>query len=278
MVVMKTSLVITLFIILLSGNASAADEDPQWYEKRRGEIRAGAFFVTSNHTRVLIESNTNPLAASVNFQEDLGLESDSAVARLRFGYQFSKKHRLDASWFAINRDGQKVVEKEINIGDITIPVGATANVKFDTEILKVAYTHMFYSSPKVRLGFSAGLNFSGIDIGVDFESMPPAPPSTGQQEADGVAPLPVIGFRLAYSLKRNWLVVATADLFAVQFGDYSGSLTDFEFLIENRTFKHVGFGVGLERLAFDLEATDTNFTGNFQTTLVGVNAYVSFYF
>jgi hypothetical protein len=256
-------------------------EQLPWYEQRHGELRVGGFFVKSTSTQLLLESNTNPLAATVNFHRELGLDDRATVARLRFAYQFTPRHRLDLSYFSIDRDGENViVDREIEFGDITIPVGARVDSHFDTEILKVAYTNMFFRSEKVRLGVSAGVNFSSFDVGTIFETVPPPgqQPMTGGEQADGLAPLPVFGGRLSYSISPKWIWITSIDLFAISTGGYSGTLTDIEVLIENRVSRRWGWGAGLERLSFDLQSRDDDLTGTFQTSNWGINLYGSVYF
>ncbi len=264
----------------VSALAQQSEELP-WYEQRHGELRLGGFFVKSTNTQILLESNSNPLAATINFQRELGLDDRATVGRIRLAYQFAPYHRFDLSYFSIERDGQKtIIDREIEFGDITIPVGAAVTSHFDTEILKLAYTNMFYRSEKVRLGVSAGVNFSSFDLGTIFETVPPPgqPPVTGGEQADGVAPLPVFGGRLSYSISPKWVWITSIDLFALNTGSYSGTLTDIEVLIENRVSTHFGWGAGLEVLSFDLKSTDGDLTGTFETAYRGINLYASVYF
>jgi len=64
------------------GPASALAQQPEelpWYEQRHGELRLGGFFITSIDTQILLESNSNPLAATINFQRELGLDTRATV-------------------------------------------------------------------------------------------------------------------------------------------------------------------------------------------------------
>jgi hypothetical protein len=54
---------------------------------------------------------------------------------------------------------------------------------------------------------------------------------------------------------------------------YQGALTDFTISIEHRTFKHVGFGFGLNRSSLDLEVDDDNKRGAFSSVLNGLMLY-----
>lgn len=260
---------------------SQTEEKVPWYEQGRGEVRIGAYFLNNTNTLVLLESTSNPLAGTVNFQRDLGLDSRSTVARARFAYQFNARHRIDMSYFSVDRDGfRPVVEKEIGFGDITIPVGAAVRSHFDTSILKLTYTNMVHNSEKVRLGITAGVNWSRFDVGARFERtgvLAGEPTVTVSEEADGSGPLPVIGGRVSYSITPTWLQLTMVDFLILDTGNYSGVVTDIEVGVENRISKYFGWGIGFELLNFDLKTSDGDLTGSIQNSSRGVNLYVSAY-
>jgi hypothetical protein len=267
---------------LWSGSVwSQAEEKIPWYEQGRAEVRIGAYFLNNNNTLILLESTSNPLAGTVNFQRDLGINSRSAVARVRFAYQFNAQHRFDMSYFSVDRDGfRPVVDREIGFGDITIPVGASVRSHFNTSILKLTYTNIFHNSDKVRLGFTAGINWSHFDVGARFERTGPLigdPQVSGEEQADGSGPLPVLGGRVSYSISPKWLQLSTVDILAIDTGKYSGVVTDIEVGVENRITKNFGWGIGFEFLNIDLNTSDGDLDGSIQNSTRGVNLYVSAY-
>ena len=90
------------------------------------------------------------------------------------------------------------------------------------------------------------------------------------------APLPVFGFRLDYAITPKWLVRTKYELFFLDnFDTYRGALNDFTIAIEHHTFKHVGFGFGLNRSSLDLEIDEDNKRGAFSTVLSGLMLYVT---
>lgn len=265
-----------------SGSAwSQSEETVPWYEQGRGEVRIGAYFLNNTNTLVLLESANNPLAGTVNFQRDLGLDSRSTVARARFAYQLNARHRFDMSYFSVDRDGfRPVVEKEIDFGNITIPLGAAVRSHFDTSILKLTYTNMFHNSEKVRLGFTAGINWSRFDVGASFERtgvIAVDPDESVAEQADGSGPLPVFGGRVIYSITPTWLQVTMVDFLVLDTGNYGGVVTDIEMGVENRFSKNFGWGIGFELLNFDLKTNDGDLSGSIQNSSRGVNLYLSAY-
>ena len=71
---------------------------------------------------------------------------------------------------------------------------------------------------------------------------------------------------------------ATRTVFDLFFLDnsnqYSGSLTDFTLAIEHSTFRHVGFGGGIERTSFDASVSGINKEGACSSVLSGIMLYV----
>lgn len=268
--------------VLWSGSTwSQTQEEIPWYEQGRGEVRIGGYFLKNNNTLVLLESTSNPLAGTVNFQRDLGMDGRSNVARVRFAYQFNAKHRFDMSYFSVDRDGfRPVVDKEIGFGDITIPIGASVRSHFDTSIFKLTYTNIFHNSEKVRLGFTAGVNWSHFDVGARFERTGPLigdPLVSAEEQADGSGPLPVLGGRVSYSITPTWLQLTTVDFLAIDTGRYGGVVTDIEVGVENRFSKNFGWGIGFEMLNIDLNTSDGDLDGTIQNSTRGVNLYLSAY-
>lgn len=272
-----------LILVVLWSESTWSETDQQipWYEQSRGEVRIGAYFLNNTNTLVLLESDSNPLAGTVNFQKDLGLDSRSTVARARFAYQLDAQHRFDMSYFSVDREGfRPVIEKEIGFGDITIPVGAAVRSHFDTSILKLTYTYMVHNSNQVRLGVTAGLNWSRFDVGARFERTGPLaddPVVTVAEEAEGSGPLPVVGGRVSYSITPTWLQLTMVDFLVLDTGSYSGVVTDIEIGVENRISKYFGWGIGFELLNFDLKTDDGDLRGSIQNSSRGVNLYVSAY-
>ncbi|MDX1488810.1 MAG: hypothetical protein R3268_11455, partial [Acidiferrobacterales bacterium] len=155
--------------------------------------------------------------------------------------------------------------------DITINVNETVRTRFDSETFEVAYGFSFHNSPKVELGINAGLHLTTLDIEVtDLTG------GAGSEQADAPVPLPVVGFYLRYNISRRWRFNANSQFFFLKYEDFKGSLTDVRLNVEHQTFKHIGFGLGLNRIDFDIEAdpSDDDFRGSFENVNDGLQVYV----
>jgi hypothetical protein len=232
------------------------------------QIQVGSFFVTNVNTNVELAAQAGPITAGtrISFEDDLGLSSSDSVPRIDGYYRFGKRSRMDFTWFKIDRSGTAVTPFDIEFGDITIPEGTAVTSFFNEEVLKATYGLSFYNAPKAELGLSAGLFVARLGTGIN------APANA--EEAKGTAPLPVVGAYFRYNMARRWRLVGKGDFFYLQVGDYRGNLVDLRLNVEHQTWKHVGFGFGLDVIGTFLEADDGEFRGNFDNSLAGLQAYV----
>lgn len=89
------------------------------------------------------------------------------------------------------------------------------------------------------------------------------------------APLPVFGFRLDHAITPKWGVRTKYELFYLDSADeIEGAYSDFTLGVEHRTFRPVGFGLGLNRNALDFDVSSDNKRGAVNSVLNGYMLYV----
>ncbi len=235
------------------------------------QIDFGGFFVTRADTTVSLAKKSGPFAVGtiIDFHQDLDLPDSDTVGRIDGYFRFGKRSRVDFSYFKIDRSGTATTNQDINWGDITIPAGTPlVSSFFDEEILKATYGFSFYNAPKAELGVDIGLFIADISVGISS-------PTTGQRStADVTAPLPVIGAYFRYNISHRWRFIGKADFFYLEFGDYKGSLTDLRLNLEHHTWKHAGFGFGVNGIQTTLDYDTSTESGTLQNTISGPQIYV----
>ena len=233
-------------------------------------LSLGAYFVTRTNGTIRLDRTTGPVSigTSIDWERDLGGETSMTVPRIDGYYRFAPKHRVDFSWYKIDRTGTIFTQRGIDFGNINFPQGSAIESKLNTETTKVTYTYSFYRTPEIETSISAGLHVTKLEASLTAAGL-------GLAESNAVtAPLPVIGFRLDYALTPKWWMRGKYELFfldSVQ--SYTGALSDFTFSIEHRTFTHLGFGLGLNRSSLDLEVDDGTKKGSFSSTLNGLMVF-----
>ncbi len=237
----------------------------------RWKVRAGAFFVLDAESEVRLDQKNGILGTSIDFDRDLDMDTSDTVPRVEGYYRFNKNHRINLGWYQFNRSGTKVIDTEIKFGDATFPINANINSFFDLQSIQLSYQYSFYNVDKVELGVSLGAHLTDLDIGLHTAE------ADIEESADALAPLPMVGAHLRYSITPKFDVLGRWQVFALDIGDYKGFWTDTSLLLEHRTFKHVGFGGGLNAFNFDFEAEDDDFLGSFDLRFTGIFLYLKVY-
>lgn len=261
-----------LLLAAFSVSAWADEFGSQRYddaETDRLSVRLGSFFLRDSNTIVRIDSSGGGLGTVVDFEETLNVESDAEVGRLDGYYRFNPRHRIDFSYFKIDRDGTVTLLDDIDFGDEEFDAGAEVDTVNNVEIFKISYSYSFIHVRQFEFGIGAGLHVSTVTFGLD------APDLDTEERVEGTAPLPVFNFRGRYNFTPKLSLNGKFEWFFLEFEDYEGSFTDSVFTLEHQTFKNVGFGAGINRLNSTLSADDGDLRGEVESSTYGYLLFVN---
>jgi hypothetical protein len=220
------------------------------------------------------------MGLDINLEDLLGMEDKTTVARAEAFWRFTpnRKHRLDASWFALRRSANRKVGEDFDIKDrngntVTINAGSDVSSHFNLDIIETAYSYSFIQDDRLDLAVSGGVYIMPIDFGLT---------ATGASNADETmkftAPLPVVGLRMDVALTPKWYLRTGSQFFYIQYQNFTGSLTQLRAAVEYLPFKHFGVGLGLDTMRFNMEATresdpNIDFKGNVDFRYTGLQLY-----
>ena len=229
----------------------------------RGSIALG-MFITDRNTKGRLDSETLGRGTLISVEDDLGLDSSQAVVRIDGYYRFKPRHRIDVSIFDLSRDTTATIERTIQFGDEIFDVDSTVATDFDLTIYKVAYTYSMLIRDAGYLGVTGGLYTISSKIGLNGSN-------TGQFEVGELtAPLPVIGLRGDYQLTPRLMLRGSAELFAIEYNDVDGSLTDFYLGLDYHFSNNFALGLGYNGVSLDVNAARRDFRGTLDWTYDGV--------
>ncbi len=213
-------------------------------------------FLTDRNSETSVDGSLGMSGTTVDLERGLGLNSSDSVFRIDGYYRFNQKHRLDFSAFDLSRSASMAIQSDIDWNGTVFPVGTVVDSGFDLEIYKLAYTWSFIQREKGYLGMTAGLYVADIGLSLVGEAI-------GERESRGItAPLPVIGLRGQYDFNEKLSFRASGEVFALEYGDFDGSLYDFYAGLDYQFFKHMAIGIGVNSVSFDIGITRENFIGN----------------
>jgi len=266
--------VITCGLLALSVGTVQAQGALPW---EKGSIQIGGF-ITSTDTEMRVNSSSDAVGAVVNVEDTLGVGSEKSTYRVDGFYRFgeTRRHQIDLHYFDSRRSATKVLDRTIDIGDTTFPVGATVSTEFNLKFVNVDYSYAFFQDDRVRLSVAGGLHTTGVKFKVD------SPPTLLEDESF-TAPLPVVGLRGEVIVTERWRLKGSADAFYLEYDQFTGLLADTSLAVEYLPFKHAAFGLAVNNIRMNVEsdgdnAEGTDLNGELKFNFVGLLMYARYLF
>jgi len=229
-------------------------------------------FLTDRDSQTRIDGDIPDSGTDVDLENDFGFDTSDLVFRIDGYYRFNEKHRLDFSVFDLSRTASKQIQEDIEWDGTIYPIDTVVDASLDLQIYKLAYTWSFLNRDKGYLGVSAGVYVADIGTALAAESI-------GRSSSGGVtAPLPVLGLRGQYEFSQKWSFRGSAEIFAFEYGDYSGSLYDIYAGVDYQIFEHTAIGIGFNRVSLDVGVSKTNFNGDLDWRYQGGLLFLKFDF
>ncbi len=240
-------LLITPFVMLLLCIGPAyAKERPDWRSWPMGErvgVNLGSFFANLN-TKVRLDASDGSLGTGIDFEQDLGLD-DTLIRIMAEGYwRFFKKHRLDFSYFDLDRSGDGSSTVEIRFGDEIFQSSLPLQAFLDIEIFNFGYSYSILFDEKKELALGLALSFQDITVALQGTGAP----GLGVSDSESVlAPLPTFTGRFAYAITPKWVVNTSIGYFTIELdsgGDeLSGDVIAVNAGVKWQLLKHFDLGL-----------------------------------
>jgi hypothetical protein len=275
------ALTTTLGVILLS-QAAIAEE---WNKEAKPWEKFGAnvgVFMASIDSTIRLGSG---IGVDIDVEKALDLDSTNSVFRADALWRFTdnRRHRLDLIWFAFRRDGNRQILEDIKIEDddgnvITIPTGTTVDTFFDLDIYQLNYSYSFFQDERIDLAAGIGLYVMPIDFGIRISGL-----ADEDESENFTAPLPVFNLSMDVALTPKWFIRTGAQVFYLEYDNFTGSIMEFRTALEYNPWNHVGIGLGFDTFGFRLEADGEDWPGidlkgNVEFNYAGLQLYLRVFY
>jgi hypothetical protein len=268
-------------LILCAAPVRAADTDPVDTPWQKLYLNIG-YFITSMDSGFRLGSGTNGIGVDLDVEDLLGLDTSETAFRIDAGWRFTKnkRHKLQFSWFNIDRSGEKLLNSQVEIpdgeGGTTILGPGQFSTTFNFDIIEFKYEYSFFLDDRADFNIGIGLFVMPIEFG--FTGVVDGVGSTDVKE-DITAPLPVIGLGFEFAITPKWFVRQQLDLFYLEIGDFEGGIVHNNLALEWLPWKHFGFGLGIEHMKVGVEAKGNDypgvdFVGNVEFDYFGAQLYI----
>jgi hypothetical protein len=260
---------VVTMVVLLGVPAWAAEELlPDGFMLRFGGYRA-----SNAETIMRLDANNAPVGAYIDFNETLGGESSTTVARLDGLYRFNDKHGLGLSWYTLKFTGSRKLGDNVDWGDQIFPKDMQVDSELKFDVYKLNYQYSLFHNKEAELGALFGFHVMRVSAGINASN-------GSQSKAEAItAPLPVFGLYADYNFTPRFSAFYNYQFFFVNYQDkVKGGLQDFLIGLEYRLFKPFALGLAYNRFALELDAKGDATTLNVKTSWNGGMLYGALYF
>ncbi|GMQ75109.1 MAG: hypothetical protein BMS9Abin01_0353 [Gammaproteobacteria bacterium] len=201
--------------------------------------------------------------AEIDMEDELGLDKDSSSAWVSFNWRFQPRHQLQVEWFQLNRKGPAAADRSLTIGDTTIGVGASMESKVALDLGRVTYGYSIIRKNKLDLSLLVGVHIATAKVtvtaagNVSVDGVPVVSGSVTESSSPFTFPLPHLGGSLGYEFTPKMAGNLTVLAFAIDLGDYSGSLLQVDAMMAYQLSKYFGIGGGLKYFNLNVDANQS---------------------
>jgi len=199
----------------------------------------------------------------IDMEDVLGLDRNTTSVWLAFEWRFKPRHQLQVEWFQLNRTGSRSADRSFTIDDTTVGVGASLDSKADFNLGRVTYGYSIVRKNNLDLSFLVGAHVATVKGtitaagNVSVDGVPVLAGSVTRSSSTLTLPLPHLGGSLGYEFTPKLAGKFTVLAFALDLGDYSGSLLEVDATMGYQLSKTFGIGGGLKYFNLNLQASQS---------------------
>ena len=245
---MRRLLRLLLLVVLAAGGARAAAAADGALPWKTAGLTAG-LYLTDHDSTLRIDSPTLGQGTEFNAEDDLGIDESVAAVRLDGFWRFRPRHRIDLAYYKLAREGSRSIGQTIQIGNQTYTVGTTVNTETDFDVYQGAYSFSFIHDEAFDVAASVGVFVA--DISASFVAA-----GIGQESADILAPLPVVGVRAAYAITDDLFARVQGQVFHIEIEDITATLIDVLVGLDYDVTETFGVGVGYNFVDMTVDTRD----------------------
>lgn len=270
-------IVAALVVCGMLGAASAAERNPL---ESKFIVDAG-WFLMSTDMRVRVDGETTGETGSdVDFDDTFGI-GDFDRFRAEASWRIAPRHLIRGMYFQNNRSGTRSINRDVEFGEETFPVGADVTARSELTVAQLSYEYAFLRRENYEVAGGIGVHYVEIGLGLDASVTAQGGTTSRslREDASTKAPLPVLGVRGLWRLSDSFYLTGQLQYFYLEFDPYKGSLVDLKATIVWQPTDHFGIGLGYNDFGFSFDIEDErDFNGRLRWDYGGAIAFATFMF
>jgi opacity protein-like surface antigen len=264
----------TLLAAAVAAPASAADIIQPGDEKLT--VMLGAF-LPAFRTKVEVDGEQST-GDRIDLNRDLGADRNSSGGWFGAEWRFAPKHRLGFTYSRFTLRGDRVIDRDLHIGDKVFPIGAEVESQLRLELIPITYSYSLIKQDNDELAVTAGIHWDRLSFRVDGSASIGGRSAANEASSNANLPLPLFGLRYDHRFSERWSAGAMLAAFALKFGeetfDFQGSLISARLSAEYRFSRHFAAGAALDTFKVNAKASKGDWHGAMDYGYFGPQLYL----
>ncbi len=236
-----------------------------------------ALAVPDSNTTIFFDSTVGN--EPVDFEKDLGLQSNNVVASFGGTWRPWDNHQFSLTYYNSSGDNTKSLADPIEWNGVEYD--GTVRLKTDMDSFDASYIWWVKNEETWALGPRIGLNYiafeSEIDLLIDADGNPVVDGSY-RSEGNTDIPAPTIGAAWRWVPAEDWRIHVDAGYISATVGDFDGSATVVSGGVEWFPWENWGFSMNVTRLDIDVDTDQIDFNGDVSLTQSNYSLGVTYRF
>ena len=240
-------------------------------------VSFGGLSTQDMQSQLRIDPKGVGIGTIVDLEDDFDLPKSVSVLRLDGYFRLSKAHRIEWTYFALERDGSAtLVDRDVQIGDVVFPIQYRVASDWKFSVIKASYSYSFINTAKYEFYLGGGLNIRNISFGFTGVGSVLGTTDTRVFDDNGKLPLPTLTVGMQYNVSDKLSIRFRTESFFIEINDTSGRWQDTYALVDYRIGDRVGIGGGVNVFNIDLEGgLRDNYRAQTESSYTAFLLYVS---
>lgn len=254
--------------------AAPAARLPDWAPKPRPNVIEDRLrvevnlFGASPQTQMRVDESPTLPGTEIDAEKDLGLDDFQLLPQVEFTLLPGKHHLVRLSAFAIHRQAEKVIEKDISFDDQDYLIGERVDSRLNMTMFGLTYGYRFLVRQRSEITATLGVQIADVEANAVVRSR------VVRESESGVAPLPLIGVEGRFDFTPRWAVEARAQYLTVNVSDVDGSILDARLALTWRVNPYLAVGLGYRTFQIDVDSHDEGTPGAVDLSIDGPLLFV----
>ena len=264
--------------LLVAASLPAAAQEVVRPGDEKWTFMLGAF-LPAFKTKMQVDNEQLGSGDRIDLGNDLGVDQDESGGWIGIEWRFARRHRIGFTYSRFTLGGERVIDRELQIGDEIYPVGARVSSRLRLEIIPITYSYSILKRERDELALTAGLHWSRLTFNVEGSASLAALDAANEASAKANVPLPLFGVRYNYNFGPRWSVGVNAAVFALEFGEetwtFEGRLWSLRLHGEYRFARNWALGAALDGFDVSVDASQDKWKGGFDYGYWGPQIYLT---